>query len=501
MERYCEICGGGCRRKNGKTVCVRCGYPVKERPLSVAAPLSEAYALLRAQDFSSAQRQFLALLSQNPADPELYWAVMLCRYGIVYERQGDFVFPACYILRRRGIFDDPYFRRALSHARGFLYAYFKAEAVHLENARRNAARIIDENGEGPVRYYAYEELDDIVFERDVQAAKRRLFGTSALVVTALVAISCGAVALIADYVKNRPEPAPSTQWFLVAQWTDTPDVYSGESPERLKDSLSVALSSQGGESVPLEEYAISGELKAGKSTVTISYESYRLDITVNVLGKDGTEGLVYVSVDGGYAVSGYRGASVDIVIPRYYEGEEVVSVSESAFEGASIRFVEIGANVRSVGNKAFSGSSLHSVTVPATVETVGESVFYHCVSLTSVVIENGVLGAAMFGNCTALEKVTFSSQVFAIPNSCFAGCAALESIALPASLEAIYPYAFAACTSLKTVYFPSSLKSIGSYAFAYIGEIAYPYYSGDWTKVEKSANWNVGTRFGDISDG
>lgn len=426
---------------------------------------------------------------------------MLCRYGIVYEWQGDFVFPACYILRRKSIFDDPYFKRAMSYARGALYAYYRSESVHLENARRNAARLIDENSaEGPINSYAYEELDDIVFERDLHAAKRRLFGTSALVVTALVAISCGAVALIADYVRNRPEPVPSTQWFLVAQWTDTPDVYAGESPERLKESLSVVLSSQGGESVPLEEYAISGELKAGKSTVTISYESYRLDITVNVLGKDGTEGLIYTSVDGGYAVSGYRGASVDIVIPRYYEGKEVVSVSESAFEGASIRFVEIGANVRSVGNKAFASSSLHSVTVPATVETVGESVFYHCSSLTSAVIENNVLGAAMFGNCTSLEKVTFSSEIELIPNSCFAGCAALESIVLPSSLEIIYPYAFAACTSLKTVYFPSTLKSIGSYAFSYIGEIAYPYYSGDWTQIEKSANWNVGTRFGDFSE-
>ena len=68
MERYCEICGGECLRKNGKTVCVRCGYPVKERPLSVAAPLSEAYALLRAQDFSSAQRQFLFIIAKFPSE-------------------------------------------------------------------------------------------------------------------------------------------------------------------------------------------------------------------------------------------------------------------------------------------------------------------------------------------------------------------------------------------------------------------------------------------------
>ncbi|MDD6981619.1 MAG: leucine-rich repeat protein [Clostridia bacterium] len=105
----------------------------------------------------------------------------------------------------------------------------------------------------------------------------------------------------------------------------------------------------------------------------------------------------------------------------------------------SLASLEIPANITSIGATAFKGSGLVSITIPATVTSCNSSVFTECLSLETVVYEDG---------CTRVEGSTF------------VGCTALKSVTLPDTIEYIGINAFKDCTSLTVLEIPASVVSL-----------------------------------------
>ncbi|MBO5529452.1 MAG: leucine-rich repeat protein [Bacilli bacterium] len=176
-----------------------------------------------------------------------------------------------------------------------------------------------------------------------------------------------------------------------------------------------------------------------------------------------------------YSVTGYRGASKEVIIPSVYDGKPVTSIGEYAFydfyDCSSLTSVEIPESVTSIGGGAFSRcSSLTSVTIPGSVTSIGESAFNGCSSLTSVEIPGSVasIGDYAFHNCSSLTSVTILDGVASIGDYAFTGCSSLTgALVIPESVTSIGQYAFWACSSLTSVTIPESVTSIGDGAFQY----------------------------------
>ena len=75
-------------------------------------------------------------------------------------------------------------------------------------------------------------------------------------------------------------------------------------------------------------------------------------ITVCASAKTYTDenGLQYEHSDKGYVVTGYKGTSVDIIIPDTFKGENVVSIAPSVFSGTDIQSVGIGNSIELIVN-------------------------------------------------------------------------------------------------------------------------------------------------------
>lgn len=175
----------------------------------------------------------------------------------------------------------------------------------------------------------------------------------------------------------------------------------------------------------------------------------------------------------------------------------------------------------------FSGSSLVTITLPAGLERIGEGAFVNSTKLASFDMPNTVqvVESFAFSGCTALEQVTLSSSLTAIPDYLFGQAAAytsaggagtgtgasgggrarraytdpqykdgviidsglsvladdvvaataLKGIIIPAAVATIGNYAFFGCSSLATIVFESNetLVSLGEYAFANSGVKAF----------------------------
>lgn len=155
----------------------------------------------------------------------------------------------------------------------------------------------------------------------------------------------------------------------------------------------------------------------------------------------------YKTVDGGVAITQYRGDDSNVVIPNSLDGLSVVAIGSNAFkyndiiesvtipstvhtvgsgafrECRRLRSVSLGSGVNVIEDAAFLGCALQSVTIPANVRDVGVYAFSYCPSLTNVQIAEGTrrIGYAAFRDCPNLRSVTLPASVSVIGGDSFDG--------------------------------------------------------------------------------
>lgn len=488
---YCDVCGGEILQDNEIKVCSQCGHPALDETAGDFLPLKEAYTALRAGDFEGAMGIFSTLSSRSAA---AQWGIFLCRYGIRYERSGGYTYPVCTILRRKRIFDDKYFKKAISLSEGERYEYYKYEGIRIENVRRGVAYTVDVKKKKSIDYYAYEPIDDAIYERDISTKKKVSWVGPIAVGLALVGFTAGLLTLLLDILDSK-----QTKDTLYVTWEHTPKIYAGQNIDDLRESLSVYYVS-GGQSTYITDYTIKGDVKAGDCSITIGYLDLEYVDTITVLGVDGSDGLLYRDIGMGYEVSGFAGTDKEVVLPYYYLGKPVVSIGAGAFLGDDISTVVLHNQIIQIGERAFAESNVESMVIPSSIQSIGFGVFEKAEKLESVRVDSSILGSGMFSYCSSLTHVDLKEGLTEIPSSTFGECSALFEIKIPSSVKIIGSYAFAACTSLRAVYLPMSLELIDSGAFAYIGEIAYPHYEGNWDAVLKAENWCLNTTIGPFMD-
>ena len=248
-----------------------------------------------------------------------------------------------------------------------------------------------------------------------------------------------------------------------------------------------------------------------------------------------------------------------ITIPESIDGVKITDIDSSAFYNCdSLTSVTIPDSVTSIGDSAFySCDSLTSVVIPDSVTSIGDwafhncdsltkvnylgtidswvqidfangdanplnyeknlyindalvtnvvlttatkisaYAFYHCSSLTSVVIPDSVIsiGYGAFYWCNSLTSVTIGDSVTSIGNYAFYNCRRLTSVTMGDSVTSIGSSAFYHCSSLTSVVIPDSVTSIGYRAFYYCSRLKSIKYRGSieqWRAISKGNYWHDG---------
>ena len=178
--------------------------------------------------------------------------------------------------------------------------------------------------------------------------------------------------------------------------------------------------------------------------------------------------LSFAGCTGGVMVSNCNdSASGELVIPSYYNGHKVVAIGDWAFDNCM---------------------SLTKVVIPEGVTAIGESAFEGCMSLKSIIFPESLksIGAYAFFCCDALESAQFYPNVSYIGEYAFYECVSLKSVNIPSALTTISEGTFGECSSLEKVTIDSTLKSVDADAFYNCNNLKKVYYSGSmyaWANI------------------
>lgn len=172
----------------------------------------------------------------------------------------------------------------------------------------------------------------------------------------------------------------------------------------------------------LADYAneISSALNVEGTAYFTGLDNYDLKALVTEdLTVDATfNALAFNEVDGGYEVSVGTLTptdTVNIVIPKTYNGKNIVAIAKNGFEDLTwIETVDFADTLTKVGGFAFRGcSSLKTAVLPDTVTTLEGGAFAYCSSLTYAKIASvtGSVADYAFTGCISLSKVVAHKNV------------------------------------------------------------------------------------------
>ena len=106
-------------------------------------------------------------------------------------------------------------------------------------------------------------------------------------------------------------------------------------------------------------------------------------------------------------------------------------------------------------------------------EPEGELIIPASVSWNGTTYPVTAIGHHAFTNCLTLTSVVIPEGVTKIDNMAFSGCMSLSSVPLPSTLRNIGYMSFQDCTGLPSVVVPDSVESVGFGAFGHVKNVIY----------------------------
>lgn len=162
----CKMCGGNISLSPTESLyeCEYCGTlqtapsDDSEKKLSVFARAND---LRLANEFDKSSVVYEYAIADFPDDPEGYWGLVLCEYGIEYvdDQKIGRKIPTCHRTSYTSIFDDPNYKIALSKADAIARRFYMEEAERIERIREEIISI--SNQEEPYDIFiCYKDRDD-----------------------------------------------------------------------------------------------------------------------------------------------------------------------------------------------------------------------------------------------------------------------------------------------------------------------------------------------------
>jgi len=98
---------------------------------------------LENKDFEEAYKIYKEILNDSPNDPEVYWGMLLCRFGIEYVKDGNGEYlPTCHRTIQGSITQDTDFLEALSNADSNAFEYYKAQGLLIDTYQKKIKSIV-----------------------------------------------------------------------------------------------------------------------------------------------------------------------------------------------------------------------------------------------------------------------------------------------------------------------------------------------------------------------
>lgn len=167
--------------------------------------------------------------------------------------------------------------------------------------------------------------------------------------------------------------------------------------------------------------------------------------------------------------------SGDIIIPTTVVYEDtnysVISIGESAFNGAHLTSINIPNSITTIGKSAFESSNLSSITIGTGVTSIGSDAFKDCRSLTVI---NRVVN---IGKWCENDPISYENE-YADPmyrtndindlkelHLFSDGDMEITDLVIPDGVTSIRSYAFRNCVNFTSATIPNSVTSISGNAF------------------------------------
>ena len=171
----------------------------------------------------------------------------------------------------------------------------------------------------------------------------------------------------------------------------------------------------------------------------------------------------------------------NVIIPA---DSSLESIGHWAFYQTPLKNIDLPESLKTIGSYAFYETAVQSVYLGKNVNSVGYEAFYRT-QLTEVSINSDCASwhSAIFELARALETVTLSDDVTAIPQGMFSGCVNLKAVYGGKNITVINNSAFYACSSLEYFEFGENVEKIGNSVFAKCSSIAKLPFSDKITQI------------------
>lgn len=144
----CKMCGGNLEVSEGMTVC-ECEYCGTKQTLPKSADEQQLNLINRANhfrqqcDFDKAMEIYERILQRDDSDAEIYWSIVLCKYGIEYvdDPATGKKIPTCHRAQYTLITQDADYLEVLSHADVVQKEVYQSEAEYIANVQKGILEI------------------------------------------------------------------------------------------------------------------------------------------------------------------------------------------------------------------------------------------------------------------------------------------------------------------------------------------------------------------------
>lgn len=161
----CKICGGSLTvvSKSRVAVCDYCGSK-QILPLfsdeSAQLLYDRGNSYLRQNEYDKAETIFNQLLALCPEDPEIYWDLVLCKYGVTFvqdPKTGKYI-PTCNRTHYESVLNDKNYQNALKYSDAEQMEFYRGNAETINNIQKGILAV--SKNEKPFDIFiSYKETD------------------------------------------------------------------------------------------------------------------------------------------------------------------------------------------------------------------------------------------------------------------------------------------------------------------------------------------------------
>lgn len=165
MQLKCKICAGDMTvdRVTGIAICDYCG--TKQTLPQFTDESSELLynrgnSYLMHNEFDKAENIFNQLLSINPQDAEIYWDLVMCKYGVNFvkdSKSGKYI-PTCNRTHYLPIFQDENYQNAIKFSSGDKKEYYQSNAKIIDNIQKGIIAVSKKEKPFDI-FISYKETD------------------------------------------------------------------------------------------------------------------------------------------------------------------------------------------------------------------------------------------------------------------------------------------------------------------------------------------------------